>query len=121
VVHCDRFGLNFGAVTAVAIDAKPLNRSGRVLVTLAARAENQGSVWNAARTSVGDVWSKGGPTIAERVPATVRLKTSAARRVFALAPDGSRTAEVAVQWADGWLTFSSREGPATLHYEITAK
>jgi hypothetical protein len=89
-----------------------------VLVTLAARAENQGSRWNAARTSVGAVWGKGGPPIAERVPATVRVKTDGPRRVVALALDGSAAGAVSASWADGMLTFSTREGPATLHYEI---
>ncbi len=117
-VAADVFGLNFAAVGAVALDEKPLKNSARVLVTLAARAENQGTVWNAARTSVGDVWGKGGPPIAERVPATVSVKSDGPRRVFALAPDGSRTVEVNATFADGAVSFSTREGPATLHYEI---
>jgi len=119
-VACDDFGLNFAAVGAVALDERPLSASARVLVTLAARAENQGAHWNAARTSAGDMWGKGGPPIAERVPATVRLRAAGPRRVFALAPDGSRAAEVATAFSDGWLSFSTREGPATLHYELTA-
>ena len=118
-VACDPFGLNFAAVGAVALDAKPLPASSRVLVTLAARAENQGSRWNAARTSTGDIWGKGGPTIAERVPALVRVKTFNGRKVRALAPDGSVAAELAAVWKDGWLNFTTLEGPATLHYEIT--
>jgi hypothetical protein len=48
----------------------------------------------------------------------VRIRVDGARQVFALAPDGSRTAEVAATFADGWIAFSTREGPATLHYEI---
>ncbi|HYP18066.1 MAG TPA: hypothetical protein VEQ65_12715, partial [Opitutus sp.] len=67
-VACDSFGLNFAAVTALALDEKPLAESARVLVTVAARAENQGGRWNAARTSMGDMWGKGGPPIAEQVP-----------------------------------------------------
>ncbi|HZL45513.1 MAG TPA: hypothetical protein VFC28_04740 [Opitutaceae bacterium] len=117
-VVCGDFGLNFAAIGAVALDERPLSVSTRVLVTLAARAENQGTKWNAARTSVGDAWGKGGPPIAERVPAIVRLKTSGPRRVTALAPDGSAAGEIAATWTDGWLSFSTREGPATLHYEI---
>jgi hypothetical protein len=38
--------------------------------------------------------------------------------VTALAPDGSAAGEIAATWTDGWLSFSTREGPATLHYEI---
>ena len=116
-VTCDEFGLNFAAVTAVTLDGRPMEDSARVLVTLAARAGNQGAVWNETRTSVGDKWGHG-PTIAERVPASVRLRVKGARRVFSLAPDGSRAAEVSAELRDGWLSFSTRTGPATLHYEV---
>src|SRR5690606_34783297 len=116
-VLCDSFGLNFAAVTAVALDERPLGTSKRTLITLAARAENQGATWNEVRTSVGDIWGKGGPTIAERVPATVRLKTDGPRRVFALSPDGTHADQVSTRVENGWLEFSTREGPATLHYE----
>ncbi len=119
-VACDEFGLNFAAVSAVALDARPMTESARVLVTLAARAGNQGVGWNQARTSVGDHWGHG-PTIAERVPASVRLRVQGARRVFALAPDGSRAGEVATEFRNGWLSFSTRSGPATLHYEVVAQ
>jgi hypothetical protein len=117
-VETDSFGLNFAAVGVVALDEKPLPHSERILVTLAARAENQNFRWNAARTSVGEVWGEGGPTLAERVPATVRLQTQAPRRVQALAPDGSPAAEVKATWENGWVSFSTREGPGTLHYEV---
>jgi hypothetical protein len=120
-VTCDEFGLNYAAVGAVALDEQPLARSGRILVTLAARAENQGSNWNAVRNSVGNVWGKGGPPIAERVPATISLRSPRALQVRALRADGSVTAEVVANWADGWTTFSTREGPATLHYELVGK
>lgn len=119
-VLCDSFGLNFAAVTAVALDERPLGTSKRTLITLAARAENQGATWNEVRTSVGDIWGKGGPTIAERVPATVRLKTDGPRRVFALSPDGTHADQVSTRVENGWLEFSTREGPATLHYEVVA-
>lgn len=114
---CDPFGLNFAAVTALALDDKAMDESERVLITLGARAENNGVKWNAARTSIGESWGSA-PTIAERVPADVRLRVHGLRKVYALAPDGSRAAEVKVGYAGGWLTFSTREGPATLHYEV---
>ena len=110
--------MDFAACTVVALDEQPVANSDRVLVTLAARAENQGMRWNPERTSVGNAWGKGGAPIAERVPATVRIRSATARKVFALNPDGSPAAEVDAKWSDGWLSFSTREGPATLHYEI---
>ncbi|PTY08868.1 hypothetical protein DB347_04670 [Opitutaceae bacterium EW11] len=120
-VSCDDFGLNFAAVGAVSLDTKPLADSDRVLVTLAARAGNQGMRWNSVRTTTGDIWEKGGQPIAERVPATVRLRTDGVRQVFALAPDGTRAAQLEAEWSEGWLTFSTREGGGTLHYEVVAR
>lgn len=119
-VRCDEFGIGFAAVTAVAFDRKSLADSSRVLVTIAARGENQEQKWNAARTSIGESWGHG-PTIAERVPATVRLRADGPRRVFALAPDGSRAAELQAGSTGGWLEFSTRTGPGTLHYEVVTR
>lgn len=121
-VMCDEFGLNFAAITAVAQDSRSLPESARVLVTLAARGENQNMIWNRERTSIGESWGHG-PTIAEHVPASVRLRVRPERRhrVFALAPDGSRAAEVESRLHDGWLSFSTRSGPQTLHYEIVPR
>ncbi|MEK7477072.1 MAG: cellulase family glycosylhydrolase [Candidatus Coatesbacteria bacterium] len=62
-------------VAIVALDGKPLADSSRVLVSIAARVENQGMKWNADRTSIGRDWGHG-PTIAERVPATLTLPGS---------------------------------------------
>lgn len=112
------FGLNFAAIGAVSLDDQPIEASHRVLITLAARAENQGAQWNTARTSVGDVWGKGGPPIAERIPAKLALRTDGLRVVAALAPDGSWAGQVSATWDGGWLTFSTTDGPATLHYEV---
>ncbi|WP_442891064.1 hypothetical protein [Congregicoccus parvus] len=119
-IATDSFGLQFAAVTAVALDERPLEESSRVLVTLAARAENQGSVWNAARSTVGDVWGKGGPPVAERVPATIRVHSATRRAVYALSHDGSHAAQVEASWDEAArvLEFSTRTGPATLHYEL---
>ena len=117
-VACQPFGLNFGAVTAIALDSLPMERSKRILVTLGARAENQGTVWNDVRTSVGGRWSQGGPPIAERIPATVSIRTSAPLEVWALAPDGSALEKIPAMWQEGWLRFDTTKGPATLHYEL---
>ncbi len=118
-VSCPRFGRNFGAVTAVSLDGKTLPESGRILVTLVARAENQGMIWNSDRTSVGGNWGHG-PTIAERIPASLSLACSGPRRVFALVPDGTRARQVASTYADGRLSFRDSAGDATIDYEIVA-
>lgn len=118
-VVCPRFGRDFASVTAVALDARPLRESARVLVTLVARANNQGLVWNQAGNSVGANWGHG-PTITERVPATITLAGTADRVVYALAPDGSRSRKIKTTTKNGALTFTVQPHDKTLHYEVVA-
>ena len=89
-------------------------------MTVVARAENQGMKWNALRNSVGADWGHG-PTIAERVPATITLAAAGARKVFALAPDGTRAREVKTTADAGALVFTVSPKDHTLHYEIVAE
>lgn len=119
-VKCPRFGRDFGTVAAVSLDEAPLAQSGRILVTLVARAENQGMKWNATRTSVGTGWGEG-PTLAERVPATVALIVDGARDVYALRPDGTRAGKVAATLEKGLLAFQVGPDSQTVHYEIVKR
>lgn len=119
-VECPRFGRDFASVTAVSLDGQPLEDSARAVVTLVARAHNQGMKWNQAHTSVGRNWGKG-PMLAELVPARVTLRGNPARTVYALKPDGSRGPVVPTEIVDGALTFQVAPAHATLHYEIAAR
>ncbi|HEY4299527.1 MAG TPA: hypothetical protein VGM73_01555 [Candidatus Didemnitutus sp.] len=119
-VSCPRFGLDFASITAVALDGRPLPDSKRILVTVVARASNEGIVWNDAHNSLGKNWGHG-PTIAEHVPATITLAGGSARDVYALAPDGSRAGQIATQRAGASTTFSTDNGPPTIEYEIVAR
>jgi hypothetical protein len=116
-VECPRFGLDFAAVTAVALDGGKLAESRRVLVTLVARTENPGMVWDAVRKSVSDRWGHG-PMTAEPVPATITLAGAAGAKVYALAPDGSRAKTIETRSAAGALTFTACAADRTIHYEI---
>ncbi len=112
------FGNNFAAGTLTAMDQKPVPQSRRLLLTLVGKVENQGMVWNAARTSVGDQWGHG-PTLAEGIPATVTLRTDGgARHVWALDGTGKRVGEVPAAYANGRLTFTVGPQFKTLWYEI---
>ncbi len=116
-VECARFGFDFAAVTAVALDGANLSASRRVLVTLVGRTENPGMVWDAVRKSVGDRWGHG-PMTAEPVPATITLVGAAGAKVYALIPDGSRARLVeSIGWS-GALVFTARATDQTIHYEI---
>ncbi len=117
-VDCAPFGRGFASVMAVSLDGRELAASSRILVTLAARAENQGMGWNALRTSVGKDWGTG-PVMAERVPARLSLRTDGPRRVHALAPDGSRVRTVAAAHRDGVLSWAVSAEDRTLHYELS--
>ncbi len=119
-VVCPRFGRDFATVAAVALDSRSLATSKRVLVTIVARAENQEMKWNAARTSVGTDWGHG-PTIAERVPATIELAASGPRTVYALKPDGTRARKVKTSYSNAILSFAVSPKDNTLHYEIVAE
>ena len=119
-VACGRFGVDFASVTAVALDGKSLGDSGRVLVTVVARASNLGIAWNPAHNSLGKNWGHG-PTIAEHVPATVSLAVAGAREVCALAPDGTRAKSVKSTLKDGWLTFAVDGNDRTIEYEVVSR
>lgn len=119
-VTCPRFGRDFATVAAVSLDAQPLATAPRVLVTVVARAENQDMKWNPTRTTVGAAWGHG-PTIAERVPATISFAVAGPRKVYALKPDGTRAREVKATYATGVLTFTVAPKDNTLHYELVAK
>ena len=111
------FGNNFAAMTLTAMDEKPITQSRRLLLTLAGKVENQDMGWNADRTSVGSQWGHG-PTVAEGIPATVTLKTTAARHVWALDGAGKRVGDVPASYANGSLTFTVGPQFKTLWYEI---
>ena len=113
------FGNDFAAATLTAMDRKPLAQSRRLLLTLVGKVENQDMGWNAGRTSVGDKWGHG-PTVAEGIPATVTLKTTVARHVWALDGVGKRVRDVPATFADGTLTFTVGPQFKTLWYEIGA-
>jgi len=119
-VSCPRFGRDFATVAAVSLDGKALDQSGRILMTIVSRAENQGMVWNAARNSVGNSWGHG-PTIAEHVPATIHFLNASGLHVFALRPDGSRDHEVAVSRDAAGLAFTLSGKDQSLQFELVAR
>lgn len=55
---------DYANIALVALDAKPIAESRKLLLTAVARVENKGQVWNEDRTSVGRDWGEG-PTMAE--------------------------------------------------------
>jgi hypothetical protein len=75
------------SITLSALDDKPLARSGRMLLTAAARAGNTGMQWNENRTALTHAGSA--PTVIEPVTGQLLLRNLAqARKVTLVALDG---------------------------------
>lgn len=110
-------GEGFAAITVIALDGKPLEKSAHLLISAVGRVENTGMVWNDARTSVGRNWG-GAPVVAEGVQARVTLDGNAKRAdVYALDGGGGRVQPVACDVADGKLRIELGPQWKTLWYE----
>jgi hypothetical protein len=117
-VTAQPFGRQFAACTLIALDNDRIALAKRLLVTVVARAENQGMAWNEKRTSVGAKWGRG-PVIVERVPGEFRLAGAAGAAVYALAPDGERLTPAVTTTTDGQdLVWKTTGGPDSIHFEI---
>lgn len=117
----DKTARNFAAITLISMDGKPTRDSHSLLLTAVGDMENTGMGWNEKRTSVGDQWGKG-PTVAEGIPAQIRIKTSnPSATVYALDGTGARVKTVPCEVKAGRLTF--RIGPeySTVWYEIVGE
>lgn len=108
----------FAAVTVIAIDGRPVEKSDHLLVSAVGRVENQGMVWNEDRTSVGNKWGPG-PTMAEGISFALSIESSARSvEVYALDGGGGRLMTVPCTVEDGVLTASFGPESRTLWYEI---
>ena len=111
----------WAALTLVALDKLPVNRSKSLLLTAMDRAENTGMKWNANRTSVGNQWGEG-PTQIEVPTANITLATQAkTARVFRLTPTGARGAIQSSSLKDGVLSFSIGPDDKTVWWQIVTE
>lgn len=111
-------GGKFAAITVIALDGKPLEQSGHVLISAAGRVENTGMVWNADRTSVGNKWGTA-PVIAEGIVAKITLDASVkSADAYALDGGGGRARPVACDVSSGKLTIDLGPQWKTLWYEL---
>jgi hypothetical protein len=63
---------SYAALIFTSLDGQPLESARRILLAAVGSAENQGMVWNDARTSIGNQWGTG-PTLVNGIPAEVTL------------------------------------------------
>jgi hypothetical protein len=111
---------NWATITLTARDRKALPQSSQILLTVMDKAENQGMTWNAERNSVSDQWGTG-PVLAQTVPATISLQTTAkSATVHALDATGARVKTVASTLGGGKLSFRISPSDKAVWYEIAA-
>ena len=110
----------FSVLTASAVHGDNFHSAGaKILVTATGYVENQGMVWNAERTSVGNQWGTG-PPLCEGIPFQLTVKTPHAK-AWALDEHGRRAASV--PGTSDSITTQFTFGPRykTLWYEIAAE
>ncbi|MCU0315237.1 MAG: beta-galactosidase [Fimbriimonadaceae bacterium] len=112
-----KFEGEFAAMTVTAMDDQPLSKSGKILLTLVGRVENQDMGWNEARDSVSDKWGRG-PVMAQFVPVTVSLATDRQRKAYALNPDGTRRIALPTTYSGGQTRFEVTKETKSLWIEI---
>ncbi len=112
---------NFATILLNSKDNKPTASSLSLLLTALSRVENQGAIWNATRTSVGNNWGTG-PMVAEGIPAQISLRTIAkTATVYALDGRGARLSIVPSTLGAGTLRFQIGAQYKTIWYEIVAR
>lgn len=107
---------NYAAVVFTSLDGATLEKAGRILLTAVGSAENQGMVWNEARTSVGNKWGTG-PTLVNGITAEVKLPFRV-KQVQALDGRGQPQTAVPIRVDGSASRFTIGAEHRTLWYEI---
>lgn len=110
---------SWAAVAVTACDGKPVETSGRVLLTAAGMGWNSGMRWtNPQRNSVGANWGSA-PALTEGIGLVVRWPAGGAQpRVWALDSRGARLREVTVARNAGGWQFTVDASFQTVWYEL---
>jgi hypothetical protein len=109
----------FCAITLSALDAQPITRASRLLLTATARVENTGQQWNEARTEVTEFG--GPPSVVEPVSGRIVLRgLEGATAVLAYPLDGAGqpTGEAIHAQNEGGAWEITAGDPVTTWYEI---
>ncbi|MEM9417612.1 MAG: hypothetical protein AAGA25_00985 [Planctomycetota bacterium] len=107
--------IGFGAISLVPLDGKPLKDSGRMLLTVIGRAQNQAMGWNSSRTSVSDQWGYG-PMLVQIPELTVTLPQPGLQ-AWALTPTGERQNMIPINGKTLRVTAEHE----TIYYEISRR
>ena len=107
----------FFTLILVATDGLPLEKSKRMLLSVAARGENEGMKWDAARRSVSNQWGQG-PMRVEPIDAELSLAGGPVE-VHDLLETGKRRGEAKAKHSGERGVIPLGGQSATLWYEIT--
>ncbi len=108
---------NFGAVTLVAMDDRPVSESSRMLLTIGSHFVNNQMKWNADRTSIGSQWGVG-PVMAAALRGHVTCQIVGTRNVYRLDATGKRQSQLSATSDGGRLSFDIHPDDKTMYYEI---
>jgi hypothetical protein len=110
----------YSVITASAVHGNNFRSPGaRILVTATGYVENQGMVWNAEKTSVGNQWGDG-PVMCEGIPFELILKVKHAT-AWPLDSHGRRLAPVNGEITADGVRFAFDSRCKTLWYEIAVE
>lgn len=109
---------NWAAITLTALDGKPVEQSGKILLVAAGRAENTNWKWNENKTSLGRNWGEA-PTRVEGIPARIVFSNMSKFKVRPLDAYGNPGNEIKVQKKGKDLSFGIGAQYRTLWYIIT--
>ena len=118
-----KLGDAMGAVWASSLDAAPLARSKRILVTHLTDVQNAGATFADERRSILLDYGTGGLRALDgTAEVALRLDEPRFYRVHSLALDGERRGHVQARVLNGWLVFTARvaapDGKARFLYEV---
>jgi hypothetical protein len=107
---------NFAALTATALDAKPLRASAKILITTASRVQNTGFKWQTDKIAVQN-WGEG-PTLAEIAPVEVQLQVDGPRHVWTLNQSGAPQTRIVSTQSGSTLSFKIEPSHKTLWFAV---
>jgi hypothetical protein len=113
-------GNRFCTIWITSLDAEPISRSSKLLLTLGSRVENEGMRWNDRRSNLSE-WG-GSPTLIEPVVGRITLRSLERAKIVSAQPlDGSGQpmgeAVRAEKESEGWEIRLGK--PVTTWYEVT--
>ena len=107
----------FGAMTLVAMDAKPLEKSSRILLTMVTHTQNKGQQWNEEHTLLTHVGEA--PPQVDTASATVSIAADGPRTVFTLDSTGEKQDLVPSTFKERQISFAITPAQKSIWFAIT--